>query len=87
MLLRDLGDARIWLERFSTPTWLEYIRHNNRMTHEDAAVLERLRELHQGPGAPVVRRMIERQTGALPAGHASSAHDLAEPLTDPSRSS
>lgn len=87
MLLRDLGDARIWLERFSTPTWLEYIRHNNRMTHEDAAVLERLRHLHQGPGAPVVRRMIERQTGTLPANHASGPHDLAEPLTDPSRSS
>ena len=87
MLLRDLADPRLWIERFTAPTWLEYIRHNNRMTQDDATVPERLRELHQGPGLPVVRRMIERQTDALPAGHVSSHHDLAEPLTDPSRSS
>lgn len=86
MLLRDLADPRVWVERYTTPTWLEYIRHNNRMTQDDATVPQRLRELHQGPGLPVVRRMIERQTGALPAGHVSSSHDLAEPLTDPSRS-
>lgn len=86
MLLRDLGDAHVWVERFTTPTWLDYIRHNNRMTHDDATIPQRLRELHQGPGLPVVRRMIERQTGAMPAGHVSGPHDLAEPLTDPSRS-
>jgi MFS family permease len=87
MLLRDLGDPHIWVERFTTPTWLEYIRHNNRMTQDDATIPQRLRELHQGPGLPVVKRMIERQTDALPAGHVSGPHDLAEPLTDPSRSS
>lgn len=86
-LLRDLADPRVWVERYSTPTWLEYIRHNNRLTQDDATVPERLRQLHQGPAPPIVRRMIERQTAALPAGHASSPHDLAEPLTDPTRSS
>lgn len=85
MLLRDLADPRLWIERYTTPTWLEYIRHNNRITKDDATVPERLHQLHQGPGLPVVRRMIERQTGALPDGHASTPHDLAEPLTDPSR--
>lgn len=85
MLLRDLADPRLWIERYTTPTWLEYIRHNNRITKDDATVPERLHQLHQGPGQPVVRRMIERQTGALPNGHASTPHDLAEPLTDPSR--
>lgn len=86
MLLRDLSNPRLWIERYTTPTWLEYIRHNNRITQDDAAIPQRLRELHQGAGHPVVRRMIERQTGALPTGHASTPHDLAEPLTDPSRS-
>lgn len=86
MLLRDLGNPRLWVERYTTPTWLEYIRHNNRITQDDAAIPQRLRDLHQGPGHPVVRRMIERQTGALPTGHISTPHDLAEPLTDPSRS-
>ena len=70
-----------------TSTWLDYIRHNNRMTQDDAIVLQRLRALHQGPGEPSIRRMIERQTDSLPVGHGSTAHDLAEPLTDPTRSS
>jgi MFS family permease len=84
-LLRDLSDPRLWIERYQTPTWLEYIRHNSRMTQEDAVIPERLRALHRGSGPPVVRRMIERQTGALPNGH-TTPHDLAEPMTDPSRS-
>ena len=85
-LLRDLADPRVWIERYHTPTWLDYIRHNSRLTQEDAVIPERLRALHRGPDQPVVRRMIERQTGALPAGHVTAAHDLAEPLTDPTRS-
>lgn len=85
-LLRDLSNPEIWIERYSTATWLEYIRHNSRLTHEDAVIPERLRALHRGPERPVVRRMIERQTGALPTGQPSGTHDLAEPLTDPTRS-
>jgi hypothetical protein len=85
-LLRDLADPEIWVERYSTATWLDYVRHNSRLTHEDAVIPERLRELHRGPARPVVRRMIERQTGALPNSQPSGPHDLAEPLTDPTRS-
>lgn len=60
-LLRDLADPQIWIERYETPTWLEYIRHNNRITHHDGTVPARLRALHSGPEAPRVRRTIERQ--------------------------
>jgi hypothetical protein len=31
--------------------------------------------------------MIERQSDALPLANDSAAHDLAEPLTDPTRAS
>jgi MFS family permease len=86
MLLRDVSKPEIWLERYTTPTWLDYIRHNNRMTKDDALIPERLRALHGGPAAPVVRRMIERQTSSLPVASDSAAHDLAEPRTDPTRS-
>lgn len=85
-LMRDLADPQLWIERYRTATWLDYIRHNSRLTQDDAFISERLRALHQGPGRPVVRRMIERQTDSLPAGHASAPHDLAEPMTDPTRS-
>ena len=61
-LLRDLADPQLWIERYETPTWLDYVRHNSRLTQDDATVPERLRALHRGPDAPRVRRMIERQS-------------------------
>jgi len=85
-LLRDLANPEIWVERYSTPTWLDYVRHNSRLTHEDAVIPQKLHALHRGPERPVVRRMVERQTGSLPTGQATETHDLAEPLTDPTRS-
>jgi MFS family permease len=85
-LLRDLGDPELWIERYHTPTWLDYIRHNQRITHADARIGERLRELHRGPEPPRVHRMIERQTGSLPVG-TTTPHDIADPLTDATRSS
>lgn len=86
-LLRDLTDPRVWIERYETPTWLDYVRHNSRMTQDDASVPQRLLALHRGPDKPRVRRMLERQTGSLPVGEAVAAHDLAEPLTDAHRTS
>jgi MFS family permease len=65
-LTRDLGDPEIWTERYDTPTWLEYVRHAQRITHADAQIVERLRELHRGSEPPRVRRMIERQTNSIP---------------------
>lgn len=78
-LLRDLADPQIWIERYETPTWLDYVRHNSRMTHHDAITSERLRALHRGPDAPRVRRMIERQSAPLALEHAP------ETLIDPTR--
>ena len=69
-LLRDLHDPRLWIERYETPTWLDYIRLNNRLTRNDAPGTERLRELHRGTEGPLVRRRIERQTSSSPTpGH------------------
>lgn len=67
-LLRDLADPEVWIERYKTPTWLDYIRHNNRMTQDDATVFKRLHALHIGPERPVIRRLLERQTDSLPLG-------------------
>ena len=66
-LLRDLADPRLWIERYETPTWLDYIRLNNRPTQDDASIPTRLRALHRGTEAPRVRRRIERQTSSSPA--------------------
>ncbi len=82
-LLRDLSDPEIWIERFHLPTWTDYIRHNNRITNDDAAAHDRVRALHQGPNPPVIRRMIERQTGSLPERRGAGARELSGPMTEP----
>jgi MFS family permease len=84
-LLRDLAEPQIWIERYETSTWLEYIRHNSRLTYVDAAIPERLRALHRGSDPPRVRRMIERQTSFPRVAPTSGPLDLTEPLTDPTR--
>ena len=63
-LLRDLAEPTRWLERYHTPTWLDYVRHNQRRTRADAAVSEQLRALHRGEGPPAVTRLLERDIGA-----------------------
>ncbi|MGN6278046.1 MAG: MFS transporter [Sphingomonas sp.] len=63
-LLRDLADPSRWLERYHVPTWLDYVRHNQRRTRADASVSEQLRALHRGETAPIVTRFLERDIGA-----------------------
>lgn len=73
-LLRDLADPLVWVERYETPTWLDYVRHNTRFTHQDAVIHEKLRALHQGPEPPRVRRMIERQSAPPPTQRTADTH-------------
>lgn len=70
-LLRDLSNPELWIERYETPTWLDYLRLNNRITRHDAVIPESLRALHRGTDAPRVRRMIERPTANPPATRAA----------------
>jgi MFS family permease len=77
-LLRDLADPRLWIERYETPTWLDYIRLNNRPTQDDASVPERLRQLHRGAESPRVRRRIERQTSSSPVASQSPGEQPAD---------
>ena len=84
-LLRDLSDPELWIERYHTPTWTEYVRHNRRLTHDEAVIGQRIRALHRGPGEPSVRRFLERQTGHPPDAAEPEAGDWAAPMTDQSR--
>jgi MFS family permease len=76
VIARDLEHPDVWLETYHTPTWLDYIRHNTRITHADAAITQRIRALHAGPERPRVRRWIERPTSAS----AAAAVTKREPL-------
>ncbi|MDK1383946.1 MFS transporter [Sinorhizobium sp. 8-89] len=61
-LMRDLENPTTWTETYHVPTWVEYVRHNQRRTQADAAVGDKLTALHRGTAPPRVHRMIERQT-------------------------
>ncbi|AWM27286.1 MFS transporter [Sinorhizobium fredii] len=61
-LMRDLENPTTWTETYHAPTWVEYVRHNQRRTQADAAVGDKLTELHRGARPPYVHRLIERQT-------------------------
>jgi hypothetical protein len=65
-LLRDLVNPDLWIERYECPTWVEYIRHNQRVTQADAEIGDRVRALHYGTDPPMARRLIERQVSAPP---------------------
>lgn len=83
-LMRDLSDPELWIERYHSPTWTEYLRHNQRFTQDDELITDRVRTLHRGPEAPTVRRLLERQTG-YPPESVEDALALAPPMTDQSR--
>lgn len=61
-LLRDLEQPDLWTESYHVPTWMDYLRHNQRRTKGDYEVTKILRKLHAGEEPPRVHRMIERQT-------------------------
>jgi hypothetical protein len=61
VLLRDLENPNIWTESYHLPTWIEYVRHNQRQTYADAEIAERLDALHRGERPPTINHMIERQ--------------------------
>ena len=65
-LLRDLVNPDLWIERYECATWVEYIRHNQRVTQADAEIGDRVRALHYGANAPMARRLIERQVSSPP---------------------
>lgn len=86
ILMRDLAEPTLWVERFDFATWLDYVRHNERRTHADTANSEALHALWIDGTQPVVHRRIERQTSSLPIARAPDAREL-DPMTDPVRSS
>lgn len=62
-LQRDLQDPSLWTETFRTPTWIDYLRLNHRLTTADKALDQHLLELNMGI-VPRTKLSIERPTGA-----------------------
>ena len=63
-LSRDVGDPELWIERFHTPTWHDYLRQRSRLTAADVATWDRALAFHEG-GKVTIRRMLERPYGSV----------------------
>ena len=57
-LFRDAGDPRRYVEHFVDESWVEYLRHFERMTAFDVALRERRASFHVGDSGPQVSRYI-----------------------------
>ncbi|CDX18235.1 putative TRANSMEMBRANE EFFLUX PROTEIN [Mesorhizobium plurifarium] len=69
---RDLREPSLWTETFRTPTWMDYLRLNHRLTATDKELDHRLLELHAGELPPCTSLLIERPTGATRRRHEST---------------
>jgi hypothetical protein len=63
-LSRDIADVRLWTERFSFPTWGDYLRHRERFTQPDFDLLTEARA-HNIASELRIRRRLERPFGSV----------------------
>ena len=62
---RDISRPERWIESFSCPTWLDYLRQRTRVTEAERELLARVNAF-QAPDIPVkVHRWLERPFGSV----------------------
>jgi MFS family permease len=64
-LARDLGNERLWIERFGCPTWLDYLHQRNRSTQSERRMQQAAVSLHRGTSSVRVRRTLERPVDSV----------------------
>ncbi|MCQ4632722.1 MFS transporter [Shinella sp. CPCC 100929] len=60
ILQRDLQHHSRWTETLRTPTWMDYLRMNHRLSPADQEIARALAALHQGETRPQTELAIER---------------------------
>lgn len=66
MLMQDLSEPQLWVERFHSPSWVEHLRRYHRFTVSDQEIERRAVAFHRGDSPPRVRHLLERPAGELP---------------------
>jgi len=67
-LQQDLRKPSQWTETFRTPTWMDFLRLNHRLSPADQEISRLLIALHKGDSSPQTDLAIERTTDALRTG-------------------
>jgi len=63
-LMQDAAAPRRWLEGWYESSWLQHLRHHERVTGADKALQERILALHRGEAPPEVRHLLTAGRGA-----------------------
>lgn len=79
-LSRDVGDPELWIERYHTPTWHDYLRQRERLTAADMAAWDRARAFHKGPDPIRFNRLLERPYGSVRWSEDVPDHGVIVPL-------
>ncbi len=64
-LSRDIADPALWTERFSCPTWGDYLRMRDRYTQPDLDAHAAADSFNMAKEGRVVRRRLERPFGSV----------------------
>jgi MFS family permease len=59
MLMQDMNEPEVWLERFHSPSWVEHLRRYHRFTVADQDIERRAVAFHRGDEPPKVRHYLE----------------------------
>jgi hypothetical protein len=66
MLMQDMSEPELWIERFHSPSWVEHMRRYHRFTVSDQEIERRALAFHRGSEPPKIRHLLERPAGNLP---------------------
>ncbi len=64
-LSRNIADPEVWSERFSCPTWNDYLRLRGRRTLEESAMHNKAMAMHIGAEPVKVSRWLGRPSGSV----------------------
>jgi MFS family permease len=67
MLMQDMTEPAVWVERFHSPSWVEHVRRYHRFTVSDQEIERRALAFHCGAEPPKIRHLLERSAGEFPA--------------------
>ncbi|MEJ0034584.1 MAG: MFS transporter [Gammaproteobacteria bacterium] len=63
MLMQDMTEPEVWVERFHSPSWVEHVRRYHRFTVSDQEIERRALAFHRGAEPPKFRHLLERSAG------------------------
>ena len=78
MLMQDMTEPEVWVERFHSPSWVEHMRRYHRFTVSDQEIERRAVTFHRGAEPPKIRHLLERSAGEFPEEVETEAQKLGD---------